>query len=69
VAPLGADGAQRWITFQAHVLADELAKTTNDAGVNALNDELELLRDEKGFKTVMIDDKSRHHGVNPTLAR
>jgi hypothetical protein len=38
-------GAQTWITFQTHNLADELAKTTNDADAKALNAELELLRD------------------------
>lgn len=39
--------AQKWIAFQTHVLADELAKTTNYAHVSALKDELELLRDAK----------------------
>ena len=34
-----------WISFQTHNLADELAKTTNDAAVKALNAELELLHD------------------------
>ena len=38
-------GAQTWISFQTHNLADELAKTTNDAAVKALNAELELLHD------------------------
>jgi hypothetical protein len=37
--------AQLWITFQMHVLADELSKTTNDARVNELKDQLDLLRD------------------------
>ena len=35
-------GAQTWIAFQTHNLADELAKTTNNAAVKALNAELEL---------------------------
>ena len=43
--------AQKWVTFQMHVLADELAKTTDDARVNALKEELELLRDaQEQFK-------------------